>query len=127
MKERKNIWSIIVLAMFVLVMLYMVKTCNGGRRLSEVDVEQQYSRDVSMSVTGAPILPLKGSEINLTNADIRQNHLQVNNQSELSNDSENIAYSQVCASEWLDDGITVQEMLLCIEGDTGGTNGWQVD
>jgi len=115
LKKRKIIWSIAILAMFALAMLCMVKTSNVGRQRSELEVERQYSRDVSVSVTGAPILPLKKDEINLTNTAIGQNHLQVNNRPELSNDSENIAYPQVCASEWLQDAITAQEMLDCID------------
>jgi len=123
LKKRKISWSIVILVMFVLVMLYMVKTSNDRRRLSELEVEQQYSRDVSVLVTGAPTLPLKGNEINLTNTDIRQNHLQANDQPGLSTDSENIAHPQVCASQWLEDVITIEETLHCIEDYMKKTNG----
>jgi len=125
LRKRRIIWATAILAMFVLVMLYVVKTCDSGRRLSELDVERQYSRDMSVSVTGTPILPLKGNETNVTDADIRQNHLQANDQPRLSTDLENMAHPQICASEWLDDGLTVQEMLLCVEGDVGRKNSSQ--
>lgn len=127
MKQKRIVSLTIVLLVFVLAMLCITKSINIGRKLSELKIERQYSRDVSVSVTGAPTLPLKGNEINLTNTDIRQNHLQVNNLPELSTGSENIAYPQVCASQWLDDGITVQEMLRCVEGNASKTNGAQGD
>ncbi|HCO92718.1 MAG TPA: hypothetical protein DIU00_02000 [Phycisphaerales bacterium] len=115
MKKRGSIWPIAVLVMCFLVMLYTVKTCNGGRRLSELDVERQYSRDVSVPVTGAPILPLKEDEINPTNTTIRQDRLQASDQPRPSTDLENITHPQICASEWLGDGVTVQEVLRCID------------
>jgi hypothetical protein len=125
--KRKIIWTIAVLVMGVLVVLYMVKMCKGRPRLSEFDVERQYFRDMSVSVTGAPILSLQRNEINLTQANSIQNHLQVDHQPELSNGSKNIAYLQACASEWLNDDITVQDMLHCVEGDAGRKNGSQED
>ena len=113
MKKREIVLSIIIVAMFILVTLCIVKTSNVGRRLSEL--ERQRSCNVSVSVTCVPTLPLEEYEINLTNTDIRPNHLQVNNQLQLSTDSENITYPQVCASQWLQDVITVKETLDCIE------------
>ncbi|MHC4463381.1 MAG: hypothetical protein ACYS30_18390 [Planctomycetota bacterium] len=127
MTKRKIIWTIAVLVMGVLVVLYMVKMCKGRPRLSEFDVERQYFRDMSVSVTGAPILSLQRNEINLTQANSIQNHLQVDHQPELSNGSKNIAYLQACASEWLKNNITVQDMLHCVEGDAGRKNGSQED
>jgi hypothetical protein len=101
--------------MFMLVTLGMVKTSNVERRLSELEVERQRSCNVSVSVMCVPTLPLKENKINLTISDIGQDHLEGNDQLGLSSDSENIAIPEVCASQWLQDVITVEEILNCIE------------
>lgn len=115
MKKREIVLSIIIVAMFILVTLCIVKTSNVGRRLSELEVERQRSCNVSVSVTCVPTPPLRESAINLTNPDMRQNHLQVNHQWGFPTDLENVTYPQVCASQWLQDVITVEEILDCIE------------
>jgi hypothetical protein len=125
LKKTRIIWPIAILAMFVLTMPYMVKRCNGGRRLSELDVEQQYSRNIPVQVTGAPVLPLKEDEIDLTNTTSRQDRLQMDNQQGGAIDSVNIDHVQVCASEWLDGGLSVQETLRCVEGNTSRMNNKQ--
>lgn len=115
MRKREKVLSVIILAMFVLVTFCIVKTSNVGRRLSELEDEQQRPCNVSVSVTCVPTPPLRENAINLTNPDMRQNHLQVNNQWEPSPDSENVTYPQVCASQWLQDVITVEEILNCMD------------
>ena len=115
MKKREIVLSIILLAMFVLVTLGMVKTSNIGRQLSELEVERQRSCNVSVSVMCVPTPPLRENTINLTNPDMRQNHLQVNHQWGVPTDLENVTYPQVCASQWLQDVITVEEILNCMD------------
>lgn len=116
MNKREIVLLMIIMAFFVLVMLYMVKTNSIARRLSELEFEQQPSCNVSVSVTCIPTLPPTANTINLTNADLRHDHLQGNYQQELSIDSEHIAYPQICVSQWLDNAITVRDTLNCIEG-----------
>jgi hypothetical protein len=115
MKKRDIILSIIIVAMFVLVLLYVVKISDIGRRLSELEIAQQHSWNVSFSIMCAPILPLAARANNLTDANIGQDHLQANNQPDLSIDTENITTPEVCASQWLQGRTAVEETLACIQ------------
>lgn len=115
MKKREIVLSIIIVAMFVLVMFCIVKASNLGRRLSELEVEQRRPCNVSVSVTCVPTLPLKARANNLTNADIGQDHLQANNQLGSSTDTQGVTTPEICASQWLQDEIAVAETLACIE------------
>jgi hypothetical protein len=113
--RREIVLSIIIVAMFVLVTICTVRTSIIGRRLSELELEQERSCNVSVSVTCDPTLPLKARAIDLRNADIGQDHLEANNQLGLSIDTEHIATPETCASQWLDNAITVRETLDCIK------------
>jgi hypothetical protein len=116
LNKRKVILLMIVMAMFVLVMLYMAKTNSIGQRLSELEFEQQRSCNVSVSVMCIPTLSIRTNAINRTNANMKQDHFQAYYQSGLSIDSEHIAYPQICVYQWLNDAITVRDTLDCIEG-----------
>jgi hypothetical protein len=116
LNKREVILLLIIIAMFVLVMLFMAKTNSIGQRLSELEFEQQRSYNLSVSVMCIPTLPVRTNAINPTNADIRQDYLQANYKPELPIDSEHIACPQICVTQWLEDAITVRDTLDCIEG-----------
>jgi hypothetical protein len=109
-KKGDTILSIIIVVMFVLVVICTVRTGTIGQRLSEIEAEQLRPCNVSVSVTCAPTLPLRARAINLTKADIGQDRLQVNSQPELSIDSEDTAYTEICVARWLEDAFTVREI-----------------
>lgn len=115
MKKREIVLSIIILVVFVLVTICTVKTSNIGRRVSALEVERNRPCNVSVSVMCIPTLPSKEDRVNLTIDDIGQDHLQANNQLGSLARLENVTYPLACASRWLQNAITVEEILHCIE------------
>ena len=115
MKKREIVSSIIIVVMFVLVMLCIAKTTDIGRRLSELEVDPQRFCNVSVSVTCVSAPPLREGAINPTNPDIERNHLQADNLRGFATDSGNVTYPLICGSQWLENAITVEEILNCVE------------
>ena len=121
MEKREIVLLMIIMAMFVLVMLCMVKTNSIGRRLSELEFERQRSCNVSVSVMCVPTLPLETNEANFTNTVVKQDRLQVNNRLGFSPDSENIALLTICLSQWVEEIITFEEAMRCIDDEAKKT------
>jgi hypothetical protein len=116
LNKREVILLLIIIAMFVLVMLFMAKTNSIGQRLSELEFEQQRACNMSVLVTCVPTIPLEAKEVNFINRTVKQDQLQVNNQLRFSPDSKNIAILEACVYQWLQDAITVKDTFACIEG-----------
>lgn len=122
--EKKRVVSlIIVLVMLAFVVLYITKATNFGRQPSGLEIERQHSGNMSVQERNPPTLPVNANETNVTNADIAQEQLQANNQSDFSTGSKNITPPKVCISRWLQDTITVNETLRCINDYMKKTNG----
>ena len=101
----------------------MTKTPNGGRQPSEHEIERQHSGNMPVHATHALILPVRAIEANVTSADIAQEELQTNSPLDFASGSENSTPALVCVSEWLQDVITGNETLHCVEDYANKTNG----
>ena len=114
MKPKAVLSLIIPVVVLILIMLSMIKINNVERQLSELRVELQDSCNMSVSTTFAPTLPAEANATDMTGTNNEDDQLRVNSQLELVNYSENITHLLVCASQWLDGVLTVQETLNCI-------------
>ena len=115
--------STIVLVMLAFVVLCITKATNVGRPPSELEIERQDSGNMSVQERDPPTLRMNASEGDVTNADIAQEQLQANNQLDFTTDSENTTTLKACLSLWLQDALTVNETLHCVEDSVQSTKG----
>ena len=101
----------------------MVKTSNVQRQLSELKVERQHSGNMPIHTTSGSTFPVNAKETNVTIADNAQEQFQANNQLDPFTGSENSTPALVCISQWLEDALTVNETLRCVEDYANKTNG----
>jgi preprotein translocase subunit SecY len=123
LKQKRIVSLIIVLVMLVFVVLYMTKTTNLGRQPSKHEIERHQSGNMPPHATYASTLPVNASEANVTSADIAQEQLQANNQQDFATSSENNTRALACISQWMQDALTANETLRCIEDYANKTNG----
>lgn len=123
MKQKNIVTLLTIFVMFILVTLCMVKISNVQRQLSKLEIERQHSGNMPIHTTSGSTLPFKAKETNVTIADIAQEQFQANNQLDPFTGSENSTPELVCISQWLQDALTVNEMLRCVEDYANKMNG----
>jgi hypothetical protein len=104
-----------------LAMLHVTTIANVGRPL-EPGIEERHSSKISAQETPDSTLTVKASEADLIGAGIGHDQQEANNQTELSTGLANIAPPKVCLSEWVQEVITLEEAVRCMDDDAKKTN-----
>ena len=105
----------IALIILILITLCVTKISNVERQLSELKSERQYSCNILVQEEGADIT-IKVKAANETSVGIRHNQLEPNIQTDLSIESANITPLKVCLSRWVQEAMTLEEAVHCMNG-----------
>jgi len=105
-----------VLTIFILAILHLTKIANVGRSL-EFGREEQHSGGISAQKTPDSIMTVKASKHKAIGNGIGHDQQEANNQSNSSTSSSNTHFLKVCLSQWINEVITFEEAMRCMDDD----------